>query len=99
MIRLGFDSYSLRAFKWKALQFIDYAAGLKLDTVQISSVDDYESLEPAHLERVKNYAAERGIGIDGGTGCVCATSSSFTPKGKDAVAYTLQGLKVAHAVG
>ena len=48
-IRLGFDTYSIRAFQWKALQLIDYAATLKLDTIQISSLDDYESLDPAHL--------------------------------------------------
>ena len=30
-IRLGFDTYSLRAFKWNALQFIEYAAAQKLD--------------------------------------------------------------------
>ena len=33
-IRLGFDTYSLRAFRWKDVQFIDYAKGLGLDTVQ-----------------------------------------------------------------
>ena len=99
MIRLGFDSYTVRAFRWKSMQLIDYAAGLKLDTVQISSVDDYESIEPAFLAKVKNYAAERGIAIDGGTGCVCPTSSSYSPKGKDPAAYTLEGLRVAHAVG
>ena len=73
--------------------------GQKLDTVQISSVGDYESIEPAFLEKVKNHAAERGIAIDGGTGCVCPTSSSYRPKEKDPVAYTLEGLRVAHAVG
>ncbi len=99
MIRLGFDTYSVRAFHWKALQFIDYAADLKLDTVQISSVGDYESLDPAHLERVKSHAASRGVAIDAGTGCVCPTSSSYAPKDKDPVEYTLQGLRVAHAVG
>ena len=81
------------------MQLIDYAAGLKLDTIQISSVDDYESIEPAFLAKVKNYAAERGIAVDGGTGCVCPTSSSYSPKGKDPAAYTLEGLRVAHAVG
>jgi sugar phosphate isomerase/epimerase len=99
MIRLGFDSYSVRAFKWKATQLIDYAAGLKADTIQISSVGDYESIEPAHLQKVKDYAAQRGITIDAGTGCICPTSSSYSPKGKDPVAYTLEGLRVAHAVG
>ncbi len=99
MLRLGFDTYSLRAFKGKATQLIDYAASLKLDTIQISSVSEYESLEPAHLAQVKAHAAQRGIAIDAGTGCVCPTSSSYSPKSKDPVAYTLEGLRVAHAVG
>lgn len=99
MIRLGFDTYTLRALKWKAMQLIGYAADQKCDTIQISSVGDYESIEPAHLAKVKAYADQRGIMIDAGTGCICPTSSSFSPKGKDAVEYTLQGLRVAHAVG
>jgi sugar phosphate isomerase/epimerase len=99
MIRLGFDSYSLRAFRWKAPQILEYAASLKLDAVQISSVGDYESTEPAYLAKVKDRAAELGIAIDAGTGCICPTSSSYNPKGKDPVQYILQGLKVAHAVG
>lgn len=81
------------------MQLIDYAASLKLDLVQISSVGDYESTDPAFLAKVKEHAAQRGIEIDGGTGCVCPTSSSYSPKGKDPVAYTLEGLRVAHAVG
>ncbi len=99
MIRLGFDTYSVRAFPWKALELVDYAASLKLDTLQISSVDDYESLDPAYLAKVKQRADEHGVMIDGGTGCVCPTSSSFHPKDRDPVAYILQGLQVAHAVG
>ncbi|HZT39387.1 MAG TPA: sugar phosphate isomerase/epimerase, partial [Bryobacteraceae bacterium] len=41
-VRLGFDTYSVRAFHWKAIQLLDYAASLKLDTIQISSLNDYE---------------------------------------------------------
>lgn len=81
------------------MQLIDYAAGLKLDTIQISSVSDYESTEPAFLEKVKAHAASRGVALDAGTGCICPTSSSFNPKGKDPVAYLVEGLRVAHAVG
>jgi 3-oxoisoapionate decarboxylase len=99
MIRLGFDSYSIRAFRWKATQLIDYAAALKLGTIQISGVGEYESIEPAALERTKKYAADRGIEIDAGTGCVCPTSGSYGPKGKDPIEYILQGLRVANAVG
>src|SRR5438309_2873750 len=76
-IRLGFDSYSLRNFNWKAMKLIDYAGSHKLDTIQISSLDDYESLEPAHLQKVKDKAAGLGMKIDGGIGCICPTSSSW----------------------
>src|SRR5579864_7263336 len=82
-IRLGFDTYSIRAFQWKALQLIDYAAGLKLDTIQISSLDDYESLEPAHLAEVKDHAARAGMVLDGGMGCICPLSTSWSAKNGD----------------
>ena len=47
-IRLGFDTYSVRAFGWKDIQLIDYAAKLKLDTLQLSSLGDYSSLDSEH---------------------------------------------------
>ena len=53
-IKLGFDTYSLRAFRWKASQLLNYAASLKLDTIQISSLGDYENLDPAYLQQVKD---------------------------------------------
>jgi len=98
-IRLGFDTYSIRDFKWKAIQLLDYAAGLKLDTIQISSLDDYESLEPEHLTRVKDHAAKLGIVIDGGMGCICPLSSSWSAKNGDPKKNILRGLRTAKAVG
>src|SRR5271154_931288 len=82
-IRLGFDTYSIRAFHWKAIQLLDYAASLKLDTIQFSSLDDYESLEPDHLARVKDYAAKVGVAIDGGMGCIAPLSASWNAKNGD----------------
>src|ERR1700683_3013535 len=79
-IRLGFDSYSIRDFHWKDIQYLDYAAGLKLDTVQLSSLDDFESLEPAHLAKVKDHAGEVGLSIDAGIACICDLSKSWDPK-------------------
>jgi 3-oxoisoapionate decarboxylase len=98
-IRLGFDTYSIRAFKWKAVQLLDYAASLKLDTIQISSLDDYQSLEPAHLTEVKDHAAKLGIAIDGGMGCICPLSSSWSAKNGDPQENILRGLRTAKAVG
>ena len=99
-IRLGFDTYSIRAFKWKAIQLLDYAAGLKLDAIQLSSLGDYESLEPAYLQQVKDHAARVGIAIDAGMGCICPTSSTYnTKKDGDPAENILKGLRVAKAVG
>jgi len=98
-IRLGFDTYSLRAFDWKATQLLDYAAGLKLDTIQISSLAHYENLEPAYLARVKDHAARIGIAIDGGMGCICPLSSSWTAANGDPKENILRGLRASHAVG
>ena len=79
-IRLGFDTYSLRAFGWKSFELIDYAVAQGLDTIQFSSLDDFASLEPAHLKQVAERAARAGITIDGGTGCICPVSKSWTAK-------------------
>ena len=98
-VKLGFDTYSLRAFRWKAAELLNYAAGLKLDTIQISSLGDYESFEPAYLRSVKEQAERLHIRIDGGMGCICPSSHSFSKNGPPARDRLLQGLRVAAAVG
>ncbi len=98
-IPLGYDTYSIRAFKWKAIELIDYAAKIELDSIQISSVGDYESLDDAYLARVKDHIKRQGLSVEGGTGCICPTSRSYSPKNGDPVEYTLKGLRVAKAVG
>lgn len=98
-IRLGFDTYSLRNFKWKAMQLVDYAGSRQLDTLQISSLDDFESLEPAHLRKVRDQAARYGMKLDGGIGSICPTSGSYRAREGDPGQYVLKGLRVAQALG
>jgi sugar phosphate isomerase/epimerase len=98
-IRLGFDSFSIRDLGWKDLQLIDYAASLKLDTVQLSSLSDFESLEPAHLAKVKDHAERAGITIDAGIYTICEASTSWNPKEGSSTAYLRKGLGVAKGVG
>jgi sugar phosphate isomerase/epimerase len=98
-IRLGFDTYSLRAFKWKAMQFLDYAASQKLGAIQVSSLEDFGSLDAAHLGEVREKAARLGILLEVGTGCICPLSKSWGKRegtGRDAI---LKGLRVAHELG
>jgi sugar phosphate isomerase/epimerase len=98
-IRLGFDTYSVRAFGWKDMQLLDFAAGLKVDTVQISDSADYSSLDPAHLRDVKAHADQLGIQIDAGIGCICPISKSWKPAGGSPEKVLTDGLQVAKTVG
>ncbi len=96
---IGVDSYSIRSFHWKALQLLDYTAKLKLNTIQISSLGEYESLDPAYVQKVKDHADRLGIAIDAGIGCICPTSASFNKKEGAPGEYILRGLRTAKAVG
>lgn len=96
---LGIDSYSLRALRWQALQLIDYSASLGANTLQISNLAEYESLDATHLARVKQAAADKGITLDSGIGCICRTTRGWNPREGDPVSYLSKGLRVAHAIG
>jgi sugar phosphate isomerase/epimerase len=98
-IRLGFDTYSIRALGWKDIQLIDYAAKLKLDTLQLSSLDNYTSLEPEHLKQVREHAEGLGMQLDTGIGCVCPISKSFRQGGETAEQVVVKGLTVAKQLG
>ena len=98
-MKLGFDSYSIRGLKWKAPRLIEYAAQLKLDTLQIGSLDDYESLDAGYLQSRRDQAARAGIVIDQGTGCICPTSSAWNARNGSPDEYLMKGIAVAKAVG
>jgi sugar phosphate isomerase/epimerase len=97
-LRLGIDAYSLRAFQWKDIQLIDYAASLGVDAMQID-MGDFASREPEHIRTVREHAAARGIHLDAATGCVCPVSSSFQPKTKDPVQYLTESMLTANELG
>jgi sugar phosphate isomerase/epimerase len=98
-IRLGYDTYSVRAWRLKAMEHLEYSAKLKLNTIQMSSLGDFESLEPAHLEKVRQKARELDITIDAGIGCICPSAFTYNAKSGDPVNVLTQGLRVAKAVG
>jgi sugar phosphate isomerase/epimerase len=98
-VKLGFDTYSVRAFKWKGTQLLDYAAGLKLDTIQFSALGDYGPLDAQNLRKVKDRAQQLGISIDSGMGCICESSKAFNKNGPPARQQLIEGLNAAKAVG
>ncbi len=97
--RIGLDAYSVRAYRWKALELVDYAARIGARTLQLSSLGDFESLEPAYLERVKVAAQAKGVNLDAGIGSICPLATGWSPAEKDAATYLAKGLRVAKALG
>lgn len=75
--KLGFDNFSVRAFGYRAPQLIDYAASLKVDTLLLSDLDVYETLDDAYLDAVRAQAARGGVELQVGTGSICPTSKSY----------------------
>ena len=79
-LKLGFDNFSVRAFGWKADRLIEYASQLKVDTLLLSDLDVYESLEKDYLKRIGVLARRAGIELQAGTGSLCPTSQSYNEK-------------------
>ncbi len=98
-LRLGYDTYSLRSWKWNANQHLDFASQQGLDAIQFSATEDYGDASPQNLQRVKARAAELGIRIDAGIGCVCELSKSWHGKNGTPVDDLNRGLDIAHTVG
>jgi len=98
-IKLGFDNFSIRGFRWKAPRQIEYAATLKIDVLFISDLDSYESLEDGYLRDQAKKAHDLGLEIYAGGWSICPTSKSFRNKWGTAEEHLALGIRVAKAVG
>jgi len=98
-LKLGFDNFSVRALGLKAPGLLDYAAALKVDSLLISDLDAYDSLEEKHLGEVKKKAADLGIELYAGTWSICPTSQAFKDKWGTAEEHLRLGIRVAKALG
>jgi 3-oxoisoapionate decarboxylase len=98
-IKLGFDNFSIRSLGLKASQLLDYAAKLKVDTLLLSDLDVYESLENSHLKQIKAKADSLGIELHVGTGSICPTSNTFNKKFGTAEEHLGLAIRVAKTLG
>ncbi len=98
-IPLGLCNHSLRALKWKATQFIEYAAQLKLDGLLLNSLNNFENLEPAHLKNLKKKADSLGIRFYIGAGSISRGSVQFADTYGNPEEIVKTGLRVAQTVG
>ncbi|MBI3840083.1 MAG: sugar phosphate isomerase/epimerase [Planctomycetia bacterium] len=98
-IKLGIDNFAVRAMDWKGPALVDYAASLKLDTLFISDLEAYESLESAYLQDLRAKAAGQGLEIIAGTWSICPTSKVFRNKWGTAEEHLALAIRVAQDVG
>ncbi len=98
-IGLGYDNFAVRAMQWKAPALIAYAAQLKCDSLLISDLDAYESLDDAALRTVRAQAEAAGVQLYAGSWSICPTSKSFRPNRGTAEEHLRLGLRVAKALG
>lgn len=98
-IKLGYDNFAVRGMGWKAPQLIDYAAQLKCDTLFISDLVSYDSLDDVALADVKAKADDAGVELYVGGWSICPTSKSFKPDWGTADEHLRLGLRVAEKLG
>ncbi len=98
-LRLGIDNFAVRAMGWKAPALIDYAASLDVDTLFITDLDAFESLDPKHLSEIKALATDKGIELLLGTWSICPTSPTFKEKWGTAEEHLRLGIRSAKALG
>jgi sugar phosphate isomerase/epimerase len=98
-IKLGFDNFSLRAFGWKAPRLIEYAAGLKLDSLFITNLDALERFDDDYLADLRARARDHGLDLLLGSWSICPTSRAFRNTWGTAEEHLRLGLRLARALG
>ncbi len=98
-IKLGMDNFAVRALGLKGRALVDYAAGLKLDTLFITDLPALGSLEVPNAEDLRRYAADKGMEIQLGSWSICPTSKSFRKDWGTAEEHLATGLNLSKAIG
>ena len=98
-IKLGIDNFAVRAWGWKGRELVDYAAGLKLDTLFITDLAGLGSSETSAASELRKYAADKGVEILLGSWSICPTSKSFKKDWGTAEEHLSLGLRLSKAVG
>ncbi len=98
-LKLGLDHFAVRATGWKAAQFIDYAASLKLDTCFLSELHVLESFEDVYLKGLREQADRAGLQLYIGTGSVCPTSNTWKDTYGTAEDHLALTIRLAKALG
>ena len=101
-IPLGLDGHSMRAMRWKgwkATQLIQFAAEQRLDAVLFNGLHYFESLEKAHLRKLRELADHHELKIYNGAGAIAKNGKQFKDTWGTAEDLLSVGINVAKALG
>jgi sugar phosphate isomerase/epimerase len=98
-LELGIDNFAVRAMKWKAEELIDYAARMKVDSMFITDLYAFRSLEDKALKELKKKADDANVNLYVGTWSICPTSPRFKDEWGTAEEHLALGVRVAKALG
>lgn len=101
-IKLGFDNFAIRALNWKGPELLEYAAKIKCDSILISDLDAFGSLDDASLRDLRKRATDLGLEIHAGGWSICPTSKTWGREKrnwKSGEDHLETGIRVAAAVG
>ena len=96
---LGYDNFAVRAMGWKAAELIDYAVELEVDSLFITDLEAFESLEEAALKELRKRADDAGVSLLLGTWSICPSSVTFKDKWGSADEHLALGVRAAKALG
>jgi sugar phosphate isomerase/epimerase len=98
-VKLGIDLFSIRSQNWTPFQYLDYCAAQKVQVVHFSEVRFIGGLDPANLQRVRDYARPLGIELELGMKSICPTSKMFDAKDGTAEQQLTRMIQSATIVG
>jgi sugar phosphate isomerase/epimerase len=98
-LKVGMDNFAVRAMEWKAPALIEYAAKLKCDTLLISDLNAFESLEETALVKLRHQADAAGLELYVGSWSICPTSKTFKDTWGTAEEHLRLTIRVAKALG
>lgn len=98
-IKLGYDNFAVRAMNWMVEEHIEYSVKLGCDSLFMSDLEHFKSLDEPYLKDVRKKAADQGLQIHVGTWSICPTSTTFRDKWGTAEEHLRLSIRVAAALG
>jgi 3-oxoisoapionate decarboxylase len=98
-VKLGYDNFAVRAMNWMVEDHIKYSVKLGCDSLFMSDMEHFQSLETRYLKDVRKKASDQGLDIHLGTWSICPTSKSFKDKWGTAEEHLRLSIRTAEALG